>query len=327
MARSTIAITMGDPAGVGPEIVLAALAAEPHRAVVVGDAGRLKLAGQILPRGGPRLRPINSPSEAHFEPGLVNVIDLANVPADLPWGELSEVAGAAAYAYLEHATRLALAGDVAALCTAPINKEAWREAGIAHPGHTEALAALCGSKTYAMMLVNRRLRVVHQSTHASLAAAVERATTERCLDCVRLAAGFLREHAGLTAPRIAVAGINPHAGENGLLGREEQERFVPAVEQAREAGIDATGPWSPDTIFLRGSEGEFDAVVAAYHDQGHIPIKMLGLDTGVNVTIGLPIIRTSVDHGTAFDIAGTGRARPANLLAALRLAEELAGNF
>ena len=317
---------MGDPAGIGPEIVLAALASEPHRAVVIGDAGRLKLAGQILPRGGPRLRSIRSPAEAHFEPGLVNVVDLANVPADLPWGELSEVAGAAAYAYLEHATRLALAGEVGAVCTAPINKEAWREAGIVHAGHTEALAALCGSTSYAMMLVNRRLRVVHQSTHASLATAVEKATTERCLDCVRLADAFLRERSGITSPRVAVAGINPHAGENGLLGGEEKERFIPAVELAREAGIDATGPWSPDTIFLRASEGEFDVVVAAYHDQGHIPIKMLGLDSGVNVTIGLPIVRTSVDHGTAFDIAGTGRARPANLLAALHLAEELAGN-
>ncbi|MDQ6918030.1 MAG: 4-hydroxythreonine-4-phosphate dehydrogenase PdxA [Candidatus Dormibacteraeota bacterium] len=327
MARSTIAVTMGDPAGVGPEIVLAALAAEPHRAVVVGDAARLKLAGQILPRGGPRLRSINTPSEAHFEPGLVNVIDLANVPAELPWGRLSEVAGAASFSYLERATQLALAGEVAAICTAPINKEAWRAAGIEHPGHTEALAALCGSGTYAMMLVNRRLRVVHQSTHASLAAAVGKATTQRCLDCITLASGFLREHGGISAPRIAVAGINPHAGENGLLGSEDREHLLPAVEHAREAGIAASGPWSPDTIFLRGSEGEFDAVVAAYHDQGHIPIKMLGLDSGVNVTIGLPIVRTSVDHGTAFDIAGTGRARPANLLAALRLAEELAGNF
>jgi 4-phospho-D-threonate 3-dehydrogenase / 4-phospho-D-erythronate 3-dehydrogenase len=323
MARSTIAITMGDPAGIGPEIVLAALASEPHRAVVVGDLGRLKLATEILPRGGPRLRPVGSPAEAHFEPGVVNVLDLANVPAELAWGHLSEVAGAASHAYLVRATQLALAGEVAALCTAPINKEAWREAGIEYPGHTEALAALCETESYAMMLVNRRLRVVHQSTHSSLAAAIGKATTERCLECIRLAAGFLRERAGIASPRIAVAGINPHAGENGLLGTEERDRFAPAVAQAREEGIDASGPWSPDTVFLRGSEGEFDVVVAAYHDQGHIPIKMLGLDTGVNVTIGLPIVRTSVDHGTAFDIAGTGHARPANLLAALRLAEEL----
>jgi len=323
MARGVVGVTMGDPAGVGAEIVMAALAAEEHRAVVIGDAARLKLAGDLLPRGGPRLRRVAAPSEARFEPGVVNVVDLANVPADLPWGELSKEAGRAAYAYLELATRLALDGDIAAVCTAPINKEAWREASVPHAGHTEALAALCGTDRFAMMLVNRRLRVVHQSTHVSLAEAVRLATTERCLDCIQLAAEFLREHAGIAEPRIAVAGINPHAGENGLLGKEDGAQLAPAVEKARAAGIEASGPWPPDTVFLRGSEGEFDAVIAAHHDQGHVPIKLLGLDSGVNVTIGLPIVRTSVDHGTAFDIAGTGRARPANLLAALRLAEEL----
>jgi 4-phospho-D-threonate 3-dehydrogenase / 4-phospho-D-erythronate 3-dehydrogenase len=323
MARGVVAVTMGDPAGVGAEIIMAALAAEDHRAVVVGDAGRLKLAGDLLPRGGPRLRKVVAPSEARFEPGVVNVLDLANVSADLPWGELSAEAGRAGYAYLERATRLALDGEVAAVCTAPINKEAWRQAGVPHPGHTEALAALCGTDRFAMMLVNRRLRVIHQSTHVSLAEAVRLATSERCLDCIRLAASFLHEHAGIGEPRIAVAGINPHAGENGLLGSEDRDQLRPAVAAARKEGIDASGPWPPDTVFLRGSEGEFDAVIAAHHDQGHIPIKLLGLDTGVNVTVGLPIVRTSVDHGTAFDIAGTGRARPANLLAALRLAEEL----
>jgi 4-hydroxythreonine-4-phosphate dehydrogenase len=323
MARSTIAVTMGDPAGIGPEIVMAALAGEMHRAVVIGDAGRLKLAGDLLPRGGPRLRSVAAPAEARFEPGVVNVVDLANVPASLPWGELSADAGRAGYAYLEHATRLALDGEVAAICTAPINKEAWRAAGVRYPGHTEALAALCGTDLFAMMLVNRRLRVVHQSTHVSLAEAVRLATADRCFECIELADRFLRERAGIGRPRIAVAGLNPHAGENGLLGAEDRDHLLPAVERARAAGIDASGPWSPDTVFLRGSEAEFDAVVAAHHDQGHIPIKMLGLDSGVNVTIGLPIVRTSVDHGTAFDIAGTGRARPANFLAALRLAEEL----
>lgn len=316
---------MGDPAGVGAEIIMAALGAEQHRAVVVGDAARLKAAGDLLPRGGSRLRTVAAPADAIFEPGVVNVIDLANVPADLPWGQLSAEAGKAGYAFLERAARLALDGEVAAVCTTPVNKEAWRRAGLPHPGHTEALAALCGTSRFAMMLVNRRLRVLHQSTHVSLAEAVRLATTERCLDCIRLAAGFLRDHAGISRPRVAVAGINPHAGENGLLGSEDRDRLLPAVEQAREEGIDASGPWPPDTVFLRGSEGEFDAVIAAHHDQGHIPIKLLGLDTGVNVTVGLPIVRTSVDHGTAFDIAGTGRARPANLLAALRLAEELSG--
>ena len=317
-------MTMGDPAGIGPEVVMAALAAEPHRAVVVGDAGRLKQAGDLLPRGGPRLRPIAGPGDARFEPGVVNVLDLANVAPDLAWGRLSAAAGKAAYDYLRLAARLAQEGDVAAICTAPINKEAWRLAGVDHPGHTEALAALCGVSSFAMMLVNRRLRVLHLTTHVPLAEAVRQATEDRCLECIELAAGFLRERAGIDRPRVAVAGLNPHAGENGLLGAEDSERLAPAVARAREAGIDASGPWPPDTVFLRGSEGEFDVVVAAYHDQGHIAIKLLGIDTGVNVTVGLPIVRTSVDHGTAFDIAGAGRARPANLLAALRLAEELA---
>lgn len=325
MARSKIAITMGDPAGIGPEIIVGALAAQPHRAVVVGDAERLAQALDVAGVGGRlRLRVVPSASEAVFEPGVVNVIDLHNVPSGLRWGELSSAAGAACYAYLERAARMALAGEVDAICTAPINKEAWRDAGIPHPGHTEALAALCGSERFAMMLVNQRLRVVHLSTHASLLEAVARATERRCLEVIDLIETFLRERASISHPRIAVAGINPHAGENGMLGSEDRLQLAPAVEAARARGLQVSGPLSPDTVFVRGAGGEFDAVVAAYHDQGHIPIKMLGLDTGVNVTIGLPIVRTSVDHGTAFDIAGTGQARPANMLAAIRLAEELA---
>ena len=325
MARSKIAITMGDPAGVGPEIIVGALAAEAHRAVVVGDAERLAQALDVVGVGGRlRLRSVAAASEAVFEPGVVNVIDLHNVPAGLRWGELSSVAGEAGYAYLEKAARMALAGEVDAICTAPINKEAWRDAGLPHPGHTEALASLCGVERFAMMLVNHKLRVVHLSTHSSLLEAVSLATEERCLEVIDLVASFLRERASVSEPRIAVAGINPHAGENGMLGSEDRLRLAPAVEAARGRGIRVSGPLSPDTVFARGAAGEFDAVVAAYHDQGHIPIKMLGLDTGVNVTLGLPIVRTSVDHGTAFDIAGTGQARPANLLAAIRLAEELA---
>jgi 4-hydroxythreonine-4-phosphate dehydrogenase len=325
VARSKIAITMGDPAGIGPEIVVGALAAEPHRAVVVGDAERLAQALDVAGVGGRlRLRAVASASEAVFEPGVVNVIDLHNVPTGLRWGELSSVAGAACYAYLERAVKMALAGEVDAICTAPINKEAWRDAGIPHPGHTEALASLSGSERFAMILVNQRLRVVHLSTHASLLEAVGLATEGRCLEVIDLIETFLRERASIAQPRIAVAGINPHAGENGMLGSEDRVQLAPAVEAARARGLQVSGPLSPDTVFVRGAAGEFDAVVAAYHDQGHIPIKMLGLDTGVNVTIGLPIVRTSVDHGTAFDIAGTGQARPANMLAAIRLAEELA---
>lgn len=320
-----VAITMGDPAGVGPEITVGALAGEAHRAVVIGDLRRLRQALDTTGLAGRLdLNPIADPDAAQFEPGVANVIDLDNVSSDLQWGRLSAAGGRAGYEYLERAVWLARADQVAAICTAPINKEAWREAGIPFPGHTEALASLCGTELFAMMLVNLKLRVVHLSTHCSLVAAASLATTTRSLECIHLTHDFLHTRAGLPVPRIAVAGINPHAGENGLLGREDGDQLRPAVEQAAKAGLDVTGPWSPDTVFARAAAGEFDAVIAAYHDQGHIPIKMLGLDTGVNVTIGLPIIRTSVDHGTAFDIAGSGRARPDNMLAALRLAEVLA---
>ena len=317
MAEAPIALTMGDPAGVGPEITVLALSggAITFPVRVIGDRGRLEMALRQLASGG-RAR--------SFELDSIDLVDLANVPSSVAWGHLAAEAGRACFEYVERAAQLALSGEVAAICTAPINKEAWRAAGVPHPGHTEALAALCKTDRFAMMLVNQRLRVVHLSTHSSLVEAVARATTDRCLECLQLAAAFLRDQAGVSNPRLAVAGINPHAGENGLLGTEDREHLLPAITRARGLGIDASGPWSPDTVFARGATGEFDCVIAAYHDQGHIPIKMLGLDTGVNVTIGLPIIRTSVDHGTAFDIAGRGVVREANLLTALNLAHELA---
>lgn len=308
---------MGDPAGIGPEITVLALSEGgiDFPVLVIGDRGRLEEAARVLRQAG---------WGENFDAGSLDVIDLANVPPGAAWGQTSAAAGQASYEYVERATRMALAGEVAAVCTAPINKEAWRLAGVRHTGHTEALAAMCETTDFAMMLSNQRLRVVHLSTHASLRDAVGLATTDRCRQCIDLAAGFLGDRVGIRAPRIAVAGINPHAGENGLLGGEDREQLLPAVDEARRRGIDASGPWSPDTVFARAAAGEFDCVIAAYHDQGHIPIKLLGLDTGINVTIGLPIIRTSVDHGTAFDIAGTGQARPVNLLTALRLAHELA---
>jgi 4-hydroxythreonine-4-phosphate dehydrogenase len=253
------------------------------------------------------------------------VLHVGSSAADLPPGRLSEIAGRASYRYLETAVRLAVDGTAAAVCTAPINKEAWRMAGIPHPGHTEALAALTGTARYAMMLVNRALRVIHLSTHKSLVQAARDLSAQRCVDCVRLTDAALRTRFDIANPRIAVAGLNPHAGENGLLGSEDRDQLAPAVAQLAAEAVNVSGPWPPDTIFARAAAGEFDAVIAAYHDQGHIPIKMLGLDTGVNVTLGLPILRTSVDHGTAFDIAGSGRARGENLLAAIDLAQQLAG--
>ncbi len=310
---------MGDPSGVGPEISVLAMAQDrrPANCVLVGDLTRLEAAQKLLIESG-RLSPSVAPIGS-----LVEVIDLGNVPAGLPWGANSAEAGRAGYEYVERAARAALAGEAAAVCTCPINKESWRLAGVPHTGHTEALAALAGTDRFAMMLVNGGLRVVHLSTHTSLVEAVRQATTERAVTCIELAAAFLRA-AGIANCRIAVAGINPHAGESGLLGSEDQEQLRPAVETARRTGIDASGPWAPDTVFARAALGEFDAVIAAYHDQGHIPIKILGLDSGVNVTLGLPFVRTSVDHGTAFDIAGRGLAREANLLAALDLAASLA---
>jgi 4-hydroxythreonine-4-phosphate dehydrogenase len=321
-----IAVTMGDPAGIGPEIIAKTFAkrgfGDEDRALVVGDAGILDRAARLL--GLPlRTNVISDPEKARFEPGSVDVLAVGELPEDLPFGRLDARAGEAAFRYLEKAIALALAGSVAAIATAPLNKEAMHLAGHKYPGHTEILAELTGTEDYAMMLVTDDLKVIHVSTHVALREAIERATTERELAVVRLAHGSLCT-LGVERPRVAVAGLNPHAGENGLFGTEDAEWIAPAVKLAREEGIDATGPHPPDTVFMRARRGEFDVVVVQYHDQGHIPIKLMGFDTGVNVTVGLPFFRTSVDHGTAFDIAGTGKADPTSMLAALDLARELA---
>jgi 4-hydroxythreonine-4-phosphate dehydrogenase len=256
----------------------------------------------------------------------VDVLDLANVDADrLERGQVSPEAGQAAYEYIQRAVRLALEGEAAGVVTAPINKEALHAAGVPYAGHTEMLAALCGVKDVAMLLVSGKLRVSHVSTHVSLRQAVERVNVERIMQVVGLTHEALRR-TGLATPRIALAGLNPHAGEGGLFGNEESDIISPAVEAARAEGMDVAGPYPPDSVFLRASQGEFDAVVAMYHDQGHIPIKLLGFYEGVNVTLGLPIVRTSVDHGTAFDIVGTGRADERSLVAALRLAAQMGGD-
>jgi 4-hydroxythreonine-4-phosphate dehydrogenase len=253
----------------------------------------------------------------------LDVLDLRNAdPARIARGRVSAEAGRAAYQYIEAAVGLARAGTAAAVVTAPINKEALGAAGLTHAGHTEILADLCGVKGVAMMLVAGRLRVSHVSTHVSLRGAIERVTIPRILEVVRLTRDALRR-LGVGGPRIAVAGLNPHAGEGGLFGSEERETIAPAVAAARAEDIDARGPFPPDSVFFRASQGEFDAVIAMYHDQGHIPVKVLGFYEGVNVTLGLPIIRTSVDHGTAFDIAGTGRADEQSMVAAIRLAAQM----
>jgi 4-hydroxythreonine-4-phosphate dehydrogenase len=328
MTPPLIAVTMGDPAGIGPEIIAKTFARgdfrEANRAIVVGDAGILQRAARLLDLPL-RTNVVAEPEDAAFAPGTVDVISETELPADLPFGELDARAGDAAFRYVERATGLASAGSVGAIATAPLNKEAMHLAGHEYPGHTEILAELTGTKDYAMMLVADELKVIHVSTHVSLKEAIERVRPERELAVIRLAHESLRK-LGVECPRVAVAGLNPHAGENGLFGIEDAERIAPAVTAAVEEGIGATGPHPPDTVMMRARMGAFDIVVVQYHDQGHIPIKLMGFDTGVNVTVGLPFFRTSVDHGTAFDIAGTGKADPASLRAALELARRLAGS-
>jgi 4-hydroxythreonine-4-phosphate dehydrogenase len=325
MAAPLIAVTMGDPAGIGPEIVAKAFAEEGFRdegrSLVVGDPEILERAARLL-KLPLRANEISEPEEAAFEPGAVDVLAVGEVPEDLPFGELDARAGDAAFRYVQRATELANERRVAAIATAPLNKEAMHLAGHKYPGHTEILAELTGTKAYAMMLVTDELKVIHVSTHVSLREAIERVRPGRELAVIRLAHDALRK-LGVENPKVAVAGLNPHAGENGLFGTEDLENIAPAVEEAKEQGIEASGPWPPDTVLMRARRGEFDVVVVQYHDQGHIPVKLMGFEAGVNVTVGLPFFRTSVDHGTAFDIAGTGKADHASMQAAIDLARNL----
>ena len=321
-------ITLGDPAGVGPEILLKALLSEERRKkphVVFGSPFVLKkaMADLNLDLGG-RLRTVGEAGEFSRAPGIVNLVPCGLIPeAELRIGKVSASAGRAAYDAVETAIRWALKGQVDAVATCPLNKEALRAAGIPFPGHTEIFTRLTGARRTAMLLHADKLSVIHTSTHLSLAEAVAGLESERILETIELAHETLKALLG-RPPRVAVAGVNPHTGENGLFGREEIETIAPAVEAARRKGILAEGPLPPDTVFFRAVEGEWDVVVAMYHDQGHIPMKLLDFHGGVNITAGLPIIRTSVDHGTAFDIAWRNRANPRSLLQALAVAETLA---
>jgi len=329
MEKPIIAITMGDAAGVGPEIIMKSLS-HPEvnvlcRPLVIGDADRLRTAGKIF-NTQLQVRTISESEleSAGFTGGTVNCIDLKLVPPDLPWGKLSREAGEAAYRYLELAARLAMAGRVAAICTAPLNKEALQSAGHKFPGHTEALAHLTGTPEVSMMLTTPKMKVLHVTTHIGLIDAIAR--IEPGLVERTIARGHATlEKSGIANPHIGVCGINPHAGENGLFGHgEEEEKIVPAIEACRRRGWNVEGPLPADTLFYRAQRGDFDLVIAMYHDQGHGPVKVLGLESGVNITIGLPVVRTSVDHGTAFDIAGTGKADERSLLEAIRQAVQLA---
>ena len=321
--RPLLAITMGDAAGSGPEIVTKALVDLQTRAVcrpvVIGDAATMRAALKITGVLG-EIRAIAKLSEALFRNGIIEVIDLHNIQLNrLTRGQVDPMAGKAAFEYIKLAADLALDGKCDAIVTSAINKEALNKAGYHYDGHTQLLAELCGARDVAMMLVSGQLRITHVTTHVSLRQAIEQVRPERILTVLRLTNEALRQM-GIDEPRIAMAGLNPHAGESGLFGDEELKYITPAIEAARCQGMDIVGPFPPDSVFLRTSEGQFDAAIAMYHDQGHIAIKMLGITQGVNVTLGLPIIRTSVDHGTVFGKAGKGTADPTSLIQAIKLA-------
>jgi len=332
--RPILGVTMGDPAGVGPEIIARALA-EPaviasSRPVVIGSAAIMKEALGLV--GSPlALHVVRGIADSRWEAQMRECLDLGNVEAaTLPRGEVSAAAGRAAYDYIERAIRLAQAGEIHGIVTAPVNKEALAAAGVRHSGHTEILAELSHTRDYAMLLMGKELRVIHVTTHVALRRVPDLVTRDRVLTTIRLAQRTM-EGLGKPRARIAVAGLNPHAGEDGLFGDEEKREIIPAITAARGEGMTVVGPIPADTLFSRARGGEFDIVVAMYHDQGHIPVKTLGFEydesrktwtglSGVNVTVGLPFLRVSVDHGTAFDRAWKGTANHESMTEAIEVA-------
>jgi len=326
--RPILGVTMGDASGAGAEIVIKALTQPTVRSlcrpIAIGDAATFRQAARIVGSDTP-VRGIERLADATFDDSTVEVLDLRNI--DLPklvYGQVSAMCGQAAYECVVKAVELALAGEIAAIVTSALHKEALNLAGHNFAGHTELLAHLCGVQKVTMLLTAGSFRVSHVSTHVSLREAIERVKQQRILEVTRLTHAAMRSM-GIAQPRLALAGLNPHAGEGGLFGNEEELEIRPAAKAARAEGMNVVGPIPPDTVFFRMHEGQYDAVVAMYHDQGHIPTKVLAFDQGVNVTLGLPIIRTSVDHGTVFGKAGKGTARPDSMLEALKLAARMAG--
>lgn len=318
MTQKPIVITMGDPSGVGAEVTVKAIASFPAelraKYAVIGDRDTLNRA--VTAAG------VDLPLSDTAKPGALRVIDVPvpNLPGK--FGVLSDACGEAAFQYINTAVQLTTSGQAACIVTAPINKEALNAAGHHYDGHTGMLAHLTGCKSSWMLLASETLNVIHVSTHVALRDAITRATPDRVLETIRVGHRHMKRM-GIANPRIAVAGINPHCGENGLFGREDDLQIRPGVERAQAEGINVVGPISADTVYFRAHRGDFDLVVAQYHDQGHIPIKLIAFDSAVNVSLGLPIDRVSVDHGTAFDIAGTGRANHVNMLSALSYADKL----
>ncbi|QTW19683.1 4-hydroxythreonine-4-phosphate dehydrogenase PdxA [Comamonas kerstersii] len=343
--NKAIAITQGDSAGIGPEIIAKVFRDQPallQGCFVVGDVATMRRGAQAIAVAGETSLPvavIASPDEAwQVPPRCIPVLELPDMPPPAPWGQITDSAGAAAAACVQWAARAALRGEIAALVTAPLHKEALHAGGVAYPGHTELLQAEAAQHAgvamsempVRMMLANDELCTVLVSIHVSLRKALEAVTLDNIMQTLQITHAALQRMLG-RAPRIGVAGLNPHAGEGGLFGSEEIDIIAPAIAAARAQGIDAQGPFAPDTVFMRarnvpGHPGEFDVVLAMYHDQGLIPIKYLGVESGVNVTLGLPLVRTSPDHGTAFDIAGQGVADASSLLEAVRMAQKLSAS-
>lgn len=327
--RKRIAFTPGDPAGIGPEILCSGWAQLCNwcKPVVVGDFETMVRAAGITP-GAPRsIRTVASVNEAVGAAGQVDVLQATNTPLnDLPWGQVGAAGGAAARDFLHRAIDLALAQEVVAIVTGPLHKESLHLAGEKHPGHTEILAERCGIKNHAMVLATREVAVLHATLHMGLKDIFSKLTPDHLVDQIQLLHDLLAR-LGKGSPRIALPGLNPHAGDGGLFGDEEARVLKPTIERARAKGIQISGPISPDNVFIRAFDGEFDGILALYHDQGHIPLKLVGRRRCVNITAGLPIVRTSVAHGTAFDIAGKGIANPDSLLEATEWAVRLTGQI
>ncbi len=327
--KPIIALTMGDGAGVGPEIIVQALSHqelyEHCRPFVIGDLKILERAETIW-KTGCKFRTIESPKDAQFAFGTIDCIDLDLLPADLPFGQISAAAGDAAFRYVEKAIHLAMDKEIDAICTAPLNKESMQLGGHHYPGHTEILADLTGAEHYGTMFTSDDLNVILVTIHVGLRESIDLVTPESVYNTLVLARDAMKRKMKGKEPRIVVCGLNPHAGENGLFGDgEEETKIIPGIQRAQAEGMDITGPVPADTAFFRARNGRFDIVVAMNHDQGLGPVKVLGIDRSVNVTVGLPVIRTSVDHGTAFGHAGNGTAKADNMLVALREAWRMCG--
>lgn len=328
MPSPLISITMGDPAGIGPEIILKVLGERDIfarcRPLVLGDEAIFSYTIQWM-KARLVIKEISGPEEGEFIPGVLNLIPLTNLsPDDVPLGRAQRRGGVAAYKYIARGVEMAQAGMVDALVTAPISKEALNDAGYPFPGHTELLAAMTGAEDYVMMLAGPKLRVALVTIHLPLREVPASLSIEGIKKTIVITFQSLKEYFGIRVPKVAVAALNPHAGEGGLFGSEEKEVISPAIDECRREGIGVDGPFPPDSLFFHAAQGGYDAVVSMYHDQGLIALKLLHFREGVNITLGLPIIRTSVDHGTGYDIAGRGLADPTSLINAIKMAAEMA---